>query len=300
MRLTLFAIAVSLTLGSYAPKAEAKGADRLFTQACPAKLQTRLQQAKQFLVRYQHRLADDFEIDARGGQERRSHRQILRRVEKIGFKCKMDDGCDTHTALQSVVGGNTIRICSKDLYDPKNDYGAPFWRVVEVVAHEFGHNAHIPRARAGRHNRRGYNDPDKVYQFGFFAAELAREVYGTGFRVGDSRDPVSRPGLVPPYGIVLYPRKNREGHPVGFAVELDDRGGRLDFDRWEHRHSKMDDLRFIGRNNAITSVVVKKGRWQICSKKNLQGTCKVVSANVDNLRSIKMNNKISSLRYLGD
>ena len=300
MRPTLFVIAVSLIFAAYGPTAQAGGVDRLFTKSCPAPLQTRLTQAKQFLVRYQHRLADDFEIDARGGQERRSHRQILRRVEKIEFKCKMDNDCDTHTAVQSAVGGNHIRICARDLHDPKNGVAAPFWRVVEVVAHEFGHNAHIPRARAGRHSKRGYDDPDKVYQFGFFAAELAREVYGTGFPVGGRQNPVTNAGLVPPYGIVLYPRKNREGHPVGFATELNHRGGRLDFGRWQHRHNHQHDLRFIGRDDAITSIVVKKGRWQICSKKNYQGTCRVVTANVDNLKSIKMNNKISSLRYLGD
>ncbi len=299
MKPLFFVIAVSMIFVGYPTVTDARGADRLFTKRCPAPLQTRLEQAKQFLIRYQHQLADDFEIDARRDQDRRSRRQILRRVEKIKFKCKLDDGCDTHTAVQSVVGGNTIRICSKLLYDTEPVRAAAFVEVVELVAHEFGHNAHIPRARAGNHSERGRNDPDKVYQFGMFAAELAREVYGTGFPVGDRRDPVTNPGLVPPWGIVLYPRKNHQGHPVSFATRLDTRGGRLDFDRWTYRHGKMHDLRFIGRDDAISSIVVKSGRWQICSKKNYRGTCKVVSRSIGDLKSIKMNNKISSIRYLG-
>lgn len=267
------------------------------TKPCPAPLQKRLQQAKQFLVRYQHRLADDFEIDARRkGQERRSRRQILRRVEKIDFACKRDNDCDTHTAVQSVVGGNRMRICGGDL---TRGGGAPFYRVVEVVAHEFGHNAHIPKARAGRHAKRGPQDPDRVYQFGFFAAELARETYGTGFPVGGRKDPVTTRGLTPAWDIVLYPQKNRKGHPVGFVANLDDRGGRLDYRRWRHRQNNMHDLRKIGRHDAISSIEVKRGRWQVCTKINYKGTCKTINATINSLKSIKMNNKISSLRYLG-
>ena len=276
-------------------------AGKAFTEACPAPLEKRLQQAKQFLVRYQHRLADDFEIDARRkGQERRSERQILRRVEKIDFKCKRDKDCDTHTAVQSVVGGNTMRICAPDLYQ-RGGTGAPFYRVVEVVAHEFGHNAHIPKARAGQHAKRGYNDPDRVYQFGFFAAELAREVYGTGFPVGERRDPVTTRGLTPAWDIVLYPRKDYQGHPAGFVQRLDDRGGRLDFGRWRHRQGKMNDLRFVGRNNAATSIKINRGRWQVCTNGDAveNGVLELVSASVSNLRSIKMNDKITSIRYLG-
>ncbi len=62
----------------------------------------------------------------------------------------------------------------------------------------------------------------------------------------------------------------------------------------------MRDLRFVGRNNAISSIVVKSGRWELCTRKNYQGTCRVVDRSIDNLKTINMNNKISSIRYLGE
>ena len=61
----------------------------------------------------------------------------------------------------------------------------------------------------------------------------------------------------------------------------------------------MNDLRFVGRNNAATSIKINRGRWQVCTKRDFKGTCKVLSASVSNLRSIKMNDKITSIRYLG-
>lgn len=305
-KLILLASMVAIVMGAAMP-AHSKGADRLFTRACPAPLQERLVQAKQFLVKYQNVLADDFEIDARRKtQENKAERQILRRVEKMSFKCKLDEGCDTHTALQSAVGGNTIRICAHKLYSAKSGRKAAFSEVVEVVAHEFGHNAHIPRARAGRHSRRGGDDPDRVYQFGYFAAELAREIYGTGFPVGEGPDPVRTPGMVPSWKIILYPHKDYKGHPIQFTTldklasrKFNSGRSKLNFDRWHFRHKKTSDLRFVGRNDAISSIVIKSGRWQICTDKGYRGTCKVVTSSIDNLKSIKMNNKISSIRYLG-
>ena len=261
------------------------------TENCPADLMTRLKQAKSFLVDQQKVLENDFEVEGRKGQQRRAERQLDRRVEKVGFKCKRGS-CDTHTAAQSVVGGNKIRICPDILA------GRPFCGVVSVVAHELGHNAHIPKARAGRHHKRGHDDPDQVYQFGYFAGELCKEQYGTGFHVGDGSTPRPTAGPSLAEDLILYPRKDYRGHPTAFSIaELS--GSPSGDQRYARRHSSLSDLRFIGLNNNTTSIRVNRGRWKVCSKPNLGGTCKTISASTAHLKSLGMNNKISSIEYLG-
>ncbi|PQA86037.1 hypothetical protein [Hyphococcus luteus] len=262
---------------------------------CPADLQTHLRAAKDFLVRYKKTLKNDFEIEGRKGQQRRAERQIERRVDKLSFVCKADKDCDTHTAVQgTIVGGNRVRICSALMTRD------PFCEVVEMVAHEFGHNAHIPKARAGRHHRRGHSDPDQVYQFGYYARELCKEVYGTGFPVGGGA-PRRTVGLIPPKDIELFPKKGFGGHGVHFSIGiLDGSYVRYDMSRYRKRHSSMSDLRFIGLNDSASSLRVKRGRWEVCAKKDGGGRCAVVDSSVSNLGSLKLNNKISSIRYLGE
>lgn len=99
------------------PTAGAKEAIATPGTSCSTLELTKLKQAKQFLIKHQHVLADDFEIDAkRSGQERRAWRQILRRIEKLKFKCK-DAGCTNSTAVHTVVGG-TLRECALTSHAP--------------------------------------------------------------------------------------------------------------------------------------------------------------------------------------
>ena len=71
-------------------------------------------------------------------------------------------------------------------------------------------------------------------------------------------------------------------------------------ERVKKRHESMNDLRFIGLNDNISSIRINRGRWKICTKKNYQGKCVTLTRSVLNLKSLKMNNKISSIQYLGD
>ena len=287
-------VAACVLMGNLAMAASSSAAALLpRVEKCPSDLKQRLGEAKRFLIEYQKTLAGDFEIEGRRGQERRSERQIMRRVEKLNFVCKNDKNCSSHTALQgTVVGGNRVRICSNELKE------ASFCKVVEIAAHEFGHNAHIPKDRYGAHNRRGPSDPDQVYQFGFYARELCRVAYGTGFLVGGRSSPRRNPGLVGPRDIVLHPKKNFKGYPFHLSISIIK--GERRIDRVRERHARMDDLRFIGLNDSISSIRINRGRWKVCSDKDYRGKCVTLTHSVANLKNLKMNNKISSIRYLGD
>ena len=162
-----------------------------------------------------------------------------------------------HLEPLSKRSGNRVRICSNLL---KN---APFCKVVEIAAHEFGHNAYIPKDRYGAHNRRGASNPDQVYQFGFYARELCKIAYGTGFRVGDGSSPRRNPGLVAPKDIVLHPKKNFQGYPFHLSVSIIN--GERALERVRKRHANMDDLRFIGLNDNISSMRINRGRWKVCN-----------------------------------
>ena len=264
---------------------------------CPSEVQFRLRQAKQFVVDYKKTLAEDYEIDGREGQKRRAERQIKRTASKLKFICKADNNCNSHTAFQGVVlGGNRVRICAARLSNRS------FCSVVEIVAHEFGHNAHVPRERAGRHDRRGHDDPDQVYQFGYYARELCKIAYGMEFRVGDWDAPIRSPGLSPPQDIVVYPRKDFRGFPFHFSIAFLEGSLPADWDlsRYNERHANMNDLRHIGINDSISSIRINRGRWRVCSKRDGGGNCVNLDASVANMRDHKLNNKISSIEYLGE
>lgn len=67
------------------------------------------------------------------------------------------------------------------------------------------------------------------------------------------------------------------------------------------------DFRRIGFNDKASSVVVDRGRWEVCEDVGFRGRCAVLQrGNYDSLRSIGFNDRISSVRpfrgerYAGD
>jgi hypothetical protein len=53
-----------------------------------------------------------------------------------------------------------------------------------------------------------------------------------------------------------------------------------------------------GMNNTIESARVR-GRWMLCEYPNFKGRCRTIKANVVTLVYLGLQNKVSSIRYLG-
>jgi len=183
------------------------------------------------------------------------------------------------------------RICFKRMVFNNISY----CRAVGVVVHELGHSVGIP-GKWG--NERHGGSLDTVNQFGRFGRDLCeaqtRRRGGSGLRnlLGDHRNGGIKWEKWPPStvrdhrytGLVVYPRKNFDGTPRHFPLgqsEINDRA----------------NLRRIGRDDAISSFKIFGGAWQVCTKLDHR-KCQLFSTDQPQLRQFKLNNKISSLRYV--
>ena len=60
----------------------------------------------------------------------------------------------------------------------------------------------------------------------------------------------------------------------------------------------VDSLYNSGMDDEITAVRVIAGRWELCSGPSFGGVCKVVDSDVPNLKTLDLNDKVSSIRRL--
>lgn len=72
-------------------------------------------------------------------------------------------------------------------------------------------------------------------------------------------------------------------------------------DGWRGRaytaNGQVRDLDRIGYNDRASSVVVERGRWEVCEDANFRGQCMVLrKGSYDSLRGMGLNNRISSVR----
>lgn len=261
--------------------------ERIFNaEACTDELSVRLNQAKDYIVEKSDTLADDFAVNARDGQQRRTSRQIQRKAEKLGFICKVSSDCTTHSAVQGVVAfGNRIRICSFVLGH------ADFCTLVGFVTHEFGHNVHVPRDRMGMHNQNSHAHPDRVYQFGYFGEDMCKEDY-LPFDIDDTGDPVRRTPTEPTDGILLYPHSNFGGRPRQFLSTQTN-------DTLSIGYRYFPNLAYVGRNDAFSSARVLSGYWELCDRIDHRGPCIYLDRNVSNFETLRFNDLASSIRYMG-
>lgn len=58
----------------------------------------------------------------------------------------------------------------------------------------------------------------------------------------------------------------------------------------------VPDLSSYGMNDAISSVRVLSGAWELCEHANFQGRCIVVDRDVFNMEQLGFNDRISSIR----
>ena len=58
----------------------------------------------------------------------------------------------------------------------------------------------------------------------------------------------------------------------------------------------IPNLRNSGLNDAISSMRLGRGSWEVCEDANYRGRCEVINGDVSNLARSGMNDRISSLR----
>jgi hypothetical protein len=72
--------------------------------------------------------------------------------------------------------------------------------------------------------------------------------------------------------------------------DADYRGQSLTF------RGEVPNLRNSGMNDAISSMRLGRGSWEVCTDAYFRGDCQVINGDVRNLRNMNLNDKISSLR----
>lgn len=59
---------------------------------------------------------------------------------------------------------------------------------------------------------------------------------------------------------------------------------------------EVPNLRHMGMNDAISSIRLSRGAWEVCEDANFRGRCEIVRGDMRDLRNTGMNDRISSLR----
>lgn len=78
--------------------------------------------------------------------------------------------------------------------------------------------------------------------------------------------------------ITLYPQEGWRGRPVNVS-------------------NSIRDLRAAGFDDRASSVVVERGRWEVCEHPNFRGDCRILRrGSYESLRGMGLNNTISSIR----
>lgn len=78
--------------------------------------------------------------------------------------------------------------------------------------------------------------------------------------------------------ITLYPQEGWRGRPINVS-------------------NSLRDLRAAGFDDRASSVVVERGRWEVCTHPNFRGECRVLRrGSYESLRGMGLNDNISSIR----
>jgi len=78
-------------------------------------------------------------------------------------------------------------------------------------------------------------------------------------------------------GLVLFPDSDQRGH----GIEISD---------------DVPDLNAYRFNDRASSFLVTRGTWVVCEHANYRGRCEILTAGAGDLRPIRMNDNISSIR----
>jgi hypothetical protein len=62
----------------------------------------------------------------------------------------------------------------------------------------------------------------------------------------------------------------------------------------------VPDLVDLRMNDAVSSIRLNRGSWEVCEDANFSGRCEILTNSTPDLRGLRMNDNISSLRPVGD
>jgi hypothetical protein len=195
---------------------------------------------------------------------------MARKIDDIKVHCAERLRCRGNRV--GVSGGlitDIIHIC----YEKMEDLHYAFCDLAGVVAHEYGHMIGMPRALFGGHND---GDIDATRMFGWFVKDLCRQD-NLDRSLDDFATPLLPNPHVPTSGILLFPDPDFQG-------------------RGRHFTTEFLDLRHIGRNDAVSSLQVLSGVWELCEHQEFRGWCHVFSHDEPRLADLRVNDAVSSLR----
>lgn len=86
---------------------------------------------------------------------------------------------------------------------------------------------------------------------------------------------------------------NGRGASITVYRDSQYRGQAMTFDR------EITNLRQVGMNDAISSIRLSRGSWEVCEDANFRGRCVVIRDDTRDLVRMGWNDKISSMRPVG-
>ena len=141
------------------------------------------------------------------------------------------------------------------------------------------------------------------YHYGYSPSYVSHGYYNPSFGYGPYGFAYTRHGYNPAYRKRYRARRHARplrGHygakngAVTLYTDSYGRGASLGLNRGI---SNLSDFRF---NDNVSSLTIKRGKWQVCEHANFRGRCQIVDASVDRLNGIRLNDNISSIRPVGD
>ena len=249
------------------------------TRNCSHEAKENINQAIQYMELNLDTLRNDYEFDARlPRKDERVRRRMARKIDDIKVHC-----AETRFRCRDVVGKSAgvitdrIHIC----YEKMRERGSGFCDLVGVVSHEYGHMIGMPRALFGRHNDGAI---DATRMFGWFVEDLC-EQDNLDRPLADFTAPLTPHPHTPTSGIIVFPDPDFGGRGRQFTEE-----------EFHGTNAEFLDLRHIGRNDAVSSVQVLSGVWELCEHQDFRGWCHVFNHDEARLKDRHFNDTISSLR----
>ena len=141
------------------------------------------------------------------------------------------------------------------------------------------------------------------YHYGHSPSYGSHGYYNPSYGYGPYGFAYTRYGLNPAYRNHYRARRHDRplrGHygakngAVTLHVHSDGRGPSLGLNRGVRDLSKF---RF---NDNVSSLTIRRGKWEVCEHANFRGRCRIIDASKDRLNRFRLNDNISSIRPVGD
>lgn len=279
LRLMAFVSGVWLACFSAYAYAEAKR-----TRNCSEEARENINQAIDYMELNMDTLRHDYDFDTfLPRRDDRVKRRMAREIDQIAVHCAERFLCRIEHRYGYTRGSaitDRINICYENV---RTAHPTNFCFLVGIVAHEYAHMIRMP-SQLG-HNFT-VNLMDAPYMFGWFVQDLCTQDRLRRV-LADFSTPLPPPNpQAPTSGIILFPHADFRGRGRPFPLQPVHRP--LD--------KEFSDLRWIGRNDAVSSLKVLSGNWELCEHPAFRGWCRVFSEDELRLSARRFHDRVSSLR----